>query len=513
MPRHFPVIFPSSETRTSRIEKTSRTSHSSRQSHSSCKGSSEEGERGFETTHGRVEGFGLIRQVTGFRQGRGRKPLRSFRACHERGNKHLGSMGAKLSRTSSAEVRYLKPIGKPRFSAFFFRLSLLATVLLTLVVVAPRPASGRYTVKDSDLKKLKKRILAESLAPFYPGVDADEEDGECLGGMDGDAEECPICLLSYPALNRSKCCGKGICTECFLQLKVSKKGSGSTKRRLEQTTQCPFCKAEKYDVAYRGKKSLAEKSAELEEERKVKEARQRWLEGERERDREIARKTSLESSSAAPSPSSSQPGETRVQYGSQAGAAELRSLSQPVETATAVVSADQQHQQPRHNRGISDYVPQQFQELVNVLIPDVDIDELMLNQAILESLQESGERQVDSATMPSFESRLGYQVGDSASSDSGEDTGLQEDSEEETSLSEGEVWEETSVVEAASSRSSGSCSSSSEEVGGAGPAVLVESTECEADRVDGEGEAEERPEEVMMRLLSAMDLSNETGEG
>ena len=120
MPRHFPVIFPSSETRTSRIEKTSRTSHSSRQSHSSCKGSSDEGERGFETTHGRVEGFGLIRQVTGFRQGRGRKPLRSFRACHERGNKHLGSMGAKLSRTSSAEVRYLKPIGKPRFPAFFF---------------------------------------------------------------------------------------------------------------------------------------------------------------------------------------------------------------------------------------------------------------------------------------------------------------------------------------------------------------------------------------------------------
>ena len=100
-------------------EKTSRTRHSSRQSHSSCKGSSDEGERGFETTHVRVEGPGLIRQVTGFRQGRGRKPLRSFRACHEGGNKHLGSMGAKLSRTSSAEVRYLKPIGKPRFSAFF----------------------------------------------------------------------------------------------------------------------------------------------------------------------------------------------------------------------------------------------------------------------------------------------------------------------------------------------------------------------------------------------------------
>ncbi len=31
-------------------------------------------------------------------------------------------------------------------------------------------------------------------------------------------EECPICFLYYPALNRAKCCSKGVCTECFLQV-------------------------------------------------------------------------------------------------------------------------------------------------------------------------------------------------------------------------------------------------------------------------------------------------------
>ena len=104
-------------------------------------------------------------------------------------------MGAKLTRTHSSSIdeRFLKPVGK-------------------------------YSIKSSDLKKLKKKILDEKLAPFYPGVDTDDDES---AGFDPAAtcfadEECPICFLNYPALNRSKCCGKGICTECFLQLKVSK---------------------------------------------------------------------------------------------------------------------------------------------------------------------------------------------------------------------------------------------------------------------------------------------------
>ncbi|KAG9147785.1 hypothetical protein Leryth_026912 [Lithospermum erythrorhizon] len=46
-------------------------------------------------------------------------------------------------------------------------------------------------------------ILGSKLAPCYPG---DEENGL-------DLEECPICFLHYPSLNRSRCCTKGICTE------------------------------------------------------------------------------------------------------------------------------------------------------------------------------------------------------------------------------------------------------------------------------------------------------------
>ena len=241
-------------------------------------------------------------------------------------------------------------------------------------------------MKESDLKKLKKKILAGNLAPFYPGVDADEPG---FTDASNDSEECPICFLSYPALNRSKCCGKGICTECFLQLKVSKKPSQSTKR-LEQT-HCPFCKTEKYDVAYFGKKSWAEKSAELEEERKVEEAKQRWLEGERERDREIARKRSLEmeSSSVAPSPSQSQNPQHRQEEGGEeeGGSSYSTHTYSLAEDEEAPSGSDQDAQTDQSNQSptrsmYADYIPAQYEVLGDL----PDLEELMLNQAILESL-------------------------------------------------------------------------------------------------------------------------------
>merc|ERR1719245_2208104 len=99
-------------------------------------------------------------------------------------------MGAKLTRTHSSSIdeRFLKPVGK-------------------------------YSIKSSDLKKLKKKILDEKLAPFYPGVDTDDDES---AGFD-------------PAAT------------CF---------------------------------------------AEVEEERKVQEARMRWLAEERKRDQEIERRRS-----------------------------------------------------------------------------------------------------------------------------------------------------------------------------------------------------------------------------
>ncbi|XP_071697161.1 E3 ubiquitin-protein ligase DA2L-like [Rutidosis leptorrhynchoides] len=120
---------------------------------------------------------------------------------------------------------------------------------------------GLYQHKDVDHKKLRKLILDSKLAPCYPG----DDDCSC------DLEECPICFLYYPSLNRSRCCMKGICTECFLQMKTP----NSTR-----PTQCPFCKTLNYAVEYRGVKSKEEKGQEQIEEQRVIEAKIRMRQQE-----------------------------------------------------------------------------------------------------------------------------------------------------------------------------------------------------------------------------------------
>jgi hypothetical protein len=68
-----------------------------------------------------------------------------------------------------------------------------------------KPQQGLYMSKDVDIKKLKKLILESKLAPCYPGL-------EETPSSHHDLEECPICFLYYPSLNRSRCCMKSICT-------------------------------------------------------------------------------------------------------------------------------------------------------------------------------------------------------------------------------------------------------------------------------------------------------------
>ncbi|KAL4023483.1 hypothetical protein IC575_017241 [Cucumis melo] len=130
---------------------------------------------------------------------------------------------------------------------------------------------GLYNHKEVDHKKLRKLILESKLAPCYPG---DEESAS-------DLEECPICFLYYPSLNRSRCCMKSICTECFLQMKVP----NSTR-----PTQCPFCKTSNYAVEYRGVKSKEEKSLEQIEEQRVIEAKIRIRQQELQDDEERMQK-------------------------------------------------------------------------------------------------------------------------------------------------------------------------------------------------------------------------------
>ncbi|XP_078163205.1 E3 ubiquitin-protein ligase GW2-like [Carex rostrata] len=111
---------------------------------------------------------------------------------------------------------------------------------------------------DVDYGRIRHLIRSRKLAPFF---DASEDQGSGKN-----LEECPICFMYYPSLNRSRCCAKGICTECFLQMMPSD---------ASKPVHCPFCKAASYGVFYRGAKTTEERHRELEEEQKVTEARMR----------------------------------------------------------------------------------------------------------------------------------------------------------------------------------------------------------------------------------------------
>ncbi|KAL7252801.1 hypothetical protein ACSBR1_007391 [Camellia fascicularis] len=99
----------------------------------------------------------------------------------------------------------------------------------------------------------------------------------------------PNLLLYYPSLNRSRCCTKGICTECFLQMKTP----NSTR-----PTQCPFCKTLNYAVEYRGVKTKEEKGIEQIEEQRVIEAKIRMWQQELQ-DEELRMLTRQEISSSS----------------------------------------------------------------------------------------------------------------------------------------------------------------------------------------------------------------------
>lgn len=212
---------------------------------------------------------------------------------------------------------------------------------------------GLYQHKDVDHKKLRKLIIESKLAPCYPG---DEE-------TTGDREECPICFLYYPTLNRSRCCMKSICTECFLQMKTP----NSTR-----PTQCPFCKTSNYAVEYRGAKSKEEKGIEQVEEQRVIEAkiriRQQELQDQEER---TQKRLAVSSSGRMMETMDAEYGSTAVpstRYSVEAG--EI-AASQDSCTATTV-------RQPPQSRQIRD---DEF---------DLDLEDIMVMEAIWLSIQENG---------------------------------------------------------------------------------------------------------------------------
>eukprot|EP00002_Diphylleia_rotans_P003464 TRINITY_DN1236_c0_g1_i4.p1 TRINITY_DN1236_c0_g1~~TRINITY_DN1236_c0_g1_i4.p1 ORF type:complete len:584 (-),score=136.92 TRINITY_DN1236_c0_g1_i4:321-2072(-) len=127
--------------------------------------------------------------------------------------------------------------------------------------------SGLYEGSQWDEKVVKRMILDRKLAPRYPGSDS----------LQPDLEECPICLLYYPGgLNRSKCCKKPICTECFLQVKNPNSARA----------QCPFCMRLGYTVSFTGPLSAEEKRAVELEDQKVLELQISMRQDEIKRDQE-----------------------------------------------------------------------------------------------------------------------------------------------------------------------------------------------------------------------------------
>eukprot|EP01104_Vermistella_antarctica_P017765 TRINITY_DN6358_c0_g1_i2.p1 TRINITY_DN6358_c0_g1~~TRINITY_DN6358_c0_g1_i2.p1 ORF type:complete len:228 (-),score=23.75 TRINITY_DN6358_c0_g1_i2:125-808(-) len=140
---------------------------------------------------------------------------------------------------------------------------------------------GLYPKSSSwDNKLLRKLVCDKKLACITTGRDDQ---------VSKSYEECPICMLFYHGgLNRTRCCHKGMCTECFLQVK---------KPSVPAT--CPFCNHARFAVTFRGPRTKAEVDSEAIEDQKVVQLKIKMRQEEIVRDEErrlesIASQSALE---------------------------------------------------------------------------------------------------------------------------------------------------------------------------------------------------------------------------
>ncbi|KAI8375130.1 hypothetical protein BD560DRAFT_392779 [Blakeslea trispora] len=113
------------------------------------------------------------------------------------------------------------------------KIRVIALSSLTVVdhgFVSPQGIRTKNSL-DYDIHIVQNLIRKGHLAPFYEGS---TEPYISKQNLTFDTE-CPICFLYYPSkMNRTRCCDKSICTECFLQLKRSTYSPFAP-------AVCPFC--------------------------------------------------------------------------------------------------------------------------------------------------------------------------------------------------------------------------------------------------------------------------------
>ncbi|KAF8408873.1 hypothetical protein HHK36_004942 [Tetracentron sinense] len=240
---------------------------------------------------------------------------------------------------------------------------------------------GLYQHRDVDHKKLRKLILDSKLAPCYPG------DDECAF----DLEECPICFMYYPSLNRSRCCMKGICTAfnmsicfgCVFFVRVLS-ADETASFYLSNTVsficnKCPFCKTSNYAVEYRGMRSKEEKGMEQVEEQRVIEAkirmRRQELQDEEER---MHRRLGRSSSSRIMTH-----GEVGYRHASS-GSLAVSSFSFPGE-GEEIISSQDSHDAPTIRQPLLSRLNRENEF-------DLDLEDIMVMEAIWLSIQENGNR-------------------------------------------------------------------------------------------------------------------------
>jgi len=152
------------------------------------------------------------------------------------------------------------------------RMSFCRSKKATIVEDPSLRPKGDFNVSDDVYAKAKELVLDGTIAPFEDGIDSDET---------SDLDTCSICYLGFPALNLTKCCGNGICSNCFFCVKTSRyereevPSTKPKKLRHLLLANCPYCKSKPFEICFTGAKSIEEKQREREEALRVEEALRR----------------------------------------------------------------------------------------------------------------------------------------------------------------------------------------------------------------------------------------------